>query len=214
VPSAIRFAFGLGWELVTYKGRISRRSCFPSWSWLGWKCDGSDTNIRFQEDGKWEHYIQVSIEIGGAVIPWESISKHARDEFDSDRIPVVLRVRGFVFDLKPSFWMGKPKCRFSTPSGSPIREFSGLQAYAKAWEAECSNEPIDGRKMIGLIIGVWNAGVGYGGYCYSRVMILHYSETHRAYERYPVLIRMDWKLEDLNKAFWPLKCKSQEIRIR
>jgi hypothetical protein len=201
----------MGWELMTFEGRISRRSCFPSWSWLGWKFDDSDTSIKFQEDGEWEHYIQVSAEIDGAVVPWQRISKPVRDEIDADKIHIVLRVRGFVFDLNPSLWASKPKCQFKTPTRSLISEISGLQAFAKAWEEQCSNKPINGRKMIGLIIGAWDAGTGYYG---SRIMILHYSETHRAYERYPFLITMEWPLQNTNKSFWPLKCKSQEIRIR
>jgi hypothetical protein len=132
VSSAVRLAFGMGWEMLIFKGRISRRSCFSSWSWLGWKLEGSDTSIIFQEDANWEHHIKVSVEVGGDIVPWELLDKSIRHETDVDRLPVFLRVRGFVFDLKPSLWMKKPKFLFKMPSGSAINEFSGLQAYTKA----------------------------------------------------------------------------------
>ncbi|RDL34765.1 uncharacterized protein BP5553_07893 [Venustampulla echinocandica] len=99
--------------------RLTRRTGFPSWSWLGWKVEvaepgktkpgpeiglfgltSTNSPIYSRRPGSFENHLNVGVELPDrTVITWEGNEALIQSKFDKGKIPTHLHVKGWTFDL-------------------------------------------------------------------------------------------------------------------
>lgn len=115
------FAFGLGWS---FRGPCSRRTDFPSWSWLGWNPNEASVysfNIDFHpKDSSRTILAAVSIETAPGV--YDDVEKSRWWVLGCEGFPLVVVVKAWV-------------SRLDTANGEnfewPIYAFGGKSSYMR-----------------------------------------------------------------------------------
>jgi hypothetical protein len=200
--STSQLVFGLTWGDTAYfslnRRRLSRRMCFPSWSWLGWKVElaeagetkrgpkielfgltSTESPFSSRRPGIFENHLDIGVELpDSTVIAWEGNEALIQSKFDEGEIPRYLHIKGWSFDLAIKRRTSQDDWEVSWPE--PAARRKDYKPLKKCCDVNLSHiGTSEAPAKVSLLILCSTAHK----FPYKVCLLIKYSEEIKAYER-------------------------------